>query len=353
MKKYFLFLLIIIDLLIPIKAYAIENGTENIDYYIRKYESESKKVESISISDIFDLIVNSLQDKWQTPLKIFLKLSAVIFLYSSISSLYSTDVNVNLIYENVCTLIIFLNLLIPIKEIVLLISDNLYSVKNFIISFLPVYAGISLASGEIFSSTIYTGFMLSVMVLISDICLYYLIPSFRLYFALIISDSLSPYIRLGSISDLYSKLVRWVLRISVSLLCFILTLQSTISHSRDSIAVKTGKLIAGSAIPVIGSTLQDAVSSVYASMETIKNFAGITGIITVVGICLPTIIMLIMYWFQTNILLVISDLFDARAIKKCIAGFMEIIQLMISVVTIYILMFVFSLTILIVVTNGV
>ncbi|MBR4036481.1 MAG: hypothetical protein IKJ05_07115, partial [Oscillospiraceae bacterium] len=211
----------------------------------------------------------------------------------------------------------------------------------------------SLASGEIFSSTVYTGFMLTVMVLISNICLYYLIPSFRLYFALIISDALSPYIRLSSISDFYSKAVRWLLRISVSVLCFILTLQSTILHSKDSIAVKTGKLIAGSAIPVIGNTLQDAVSSVYASMETIKNFAGISGILTIVAICLPTIIMLFIHWFQTNILLIISDLFDARAIKKCIAGFIEIIQLMISVVTMYILMFIFSLTILIVVTNGV
>ena len=279
MKKQLIFLIMLFVLWIPVKTYAADYVVGDINYYVQQYESEDNIIENITVSDITEYVLNIVHEKLNQPLKTASKLIAIIFLYGIVRVFYNSASDGNIVYETVCTIIVFLNLFVPIKEIIGHISENLYSIKNFMVSFMPVYAGISMASGEVFSSTVCTGFMLSAMVFISDMCLNYIIPSFSLYFAVIISNALSPYIKLESISDFYSKIVRGIMKTAVSVLCFVLTIQSTITQSKDNIALKAGKALTGNLIPVIGSTLQDAVSSVYASMEAIKNFTGFTGVI--------------------------------------------------------------------------
>ena len=353
MKKTIIFLVFIFVLILPVKAYAAEDYIQKIEDITQQYNINNIELSEISVTDVIDYILTNIKEKRSEPIKLTTKLIAVILLYSVVQVIYADNVQGNVVYDNICTLIVFTNLLEPTRQILSLISNNLFSVKNFMVSFLPVYAGVSMASGEVFSSAIYTGFLLSAMVFISDMCLSVVLPSVRVYFALIISNAMSPYIRLKSMADFYTKAVKGIMRISVSVICFILTIQSTIAQGKDTLAVKAGKILAGSAIPIIGSTLQDAVSSVYAGMESIKGFAGAAGLVTVAGIFLPSIIYLIVYWCRTNFLYIICDIFDAAQIKTCIKGFIEIIQLMISIVVLYMVMLIFALTILIAVTNGI
>ena len=159
-------------------------------------------------------------------------------------------------------------------------------------------------------------------------------------------------IKLKSLSDFYIKLVNMAMRISVSVICFVLTVQSAITRGKDTLAVKAGKILAGSAIPVIGSTLQEAVSSVYAGMETIKGFAGASGLIVIAAIFIPTLISLAVYWLCTNVIYIFCELSVTKSISSCVHGFIDIINLMVSIVVLYMVMLIFSLTIMIAVTNG-
>lgn len=352
MKKIVFTIIVSAIFLLPVKVFAAETFLQEIEDLTQQYSNEDVDFINNDLSETADYLIEILKKNLTKPLKITFKLAAVILFYSIVQIMYADGVKANMIYETVCTLIVFINLLNPLKELLILISDNLYSVKNFMVSFLPIFAGISMASGEVFSSSVYTGFLLTSMVFVSNICLNQILPSVKIYFALIISNALSPYIRLKSLSDFYIKSIKSLMQISVSFICFILTIQTTITQGKDTLAVKAGKLLSGGAIPVIGSTLQDAVASVYASMESIKGFAGATGLATVVGIFLPSLITLLIYWCLTNRLYIFSDIFDAVQIKRCIKGYMEIVGLMISIVVLYTVMLIFSITIFIALTNG-
>ena len=49
-----------------------------------------------------------------------------------------------------------------------MISDNLIDVKNFMVALLPVFSGISAASGEFMTSALYTGIFLTGMAFVAD-----------------------------------------------------------------------------------------------------------------------------------------------------------------------------------------
>ena len=352
MKKLLTALIIIILFTIPVRAVAADGFTEEINNLTQQY-TENTDWLNFSLSDIFDYLKKVLKEKAVAPIKTGLKLLIIIFLYSVVQVLTERGHGAASVYQSRCTVMVFINLMNPLNNIIGVISENLYSVKNFMISFLPIYAGISLSSGEVFSSQIYTGFLLSAMVFISNLCTDIIIPSFRIFLALIISNALSSFIRLGSISEFYIKTVKYIMKVSVSVICFILTIQTTITGGKDSISVKAGKILAGSAIPVIGPALQDAVSSIYSAMESVKGFAGAAGMVTIAGIFIPVLIILSVYYFILSGVFIRADIFDTVSIKLFIKGFIDIIQLMISIIVLYMVMLIFSLSIMVAITNGV
>ncbi len=350
MKKLIIILFIFVFRCTPVKTFAVdyEQETENL---AEEYNINRDKISDITPYDLINYVTQQIEDKRTQPLKLTLRLSGIILLCRVVKVL-SDNKGADTVTDTVCVLIIFLSLLEPVQSIITAVSQNLIDVKNFMLSFLPLYSGIAAASGEIFTSAIYSGFFLSGIIFISGLCIDIILPSVQLYFALIVSNSLSNFVKLKSISDFYLKSVKWVMRSIVSVICFVLTMQTTLASGKENLAVKAGKALAGSAIPVIGSVLQDAVGSVYAGMEAIKGFAGVVGMLRVINIFLPSVILLAVYWLSVNMLFIICDIFEMKEISECVKGFVSIIELLLSVIFLFIILLVFSLTIMINLTKG-
>lgn len=350
MKKFF-FMALLVLCIFPVKVHAVDYRQE-IENIMQDYNLDIDVTHGFSLENIYEKITDSVKEKAEQPLQITAKIIGMILLCSVISTIQPPGYRDN-IPVAICTLIIYLILLTPMQQIICMINENLVSVRNFMVSFLPVFAGISVASGEVVTSTVSTGIFLSGMVFAANMCTDIILPSVSIYFALIVSDAVSPYIRLKSIGDFYLKMVRWTMRSIVSVICFLLTVQTAVSQGSDTLAVKTGRFLAGNAIPVIGGALQDAVASVFAGMESIKGFAGAVGMAGVAMIFLPSLIMLAIYRACLNLAYICCDMFEMNSAAGCIKGFMDITELMISVVFLFMIMLIFSLTIMISMTNGV
>ena len=350
MKKLLFILIAITIFNIPFTVCAKTEYENQLKDITNEYGIDYENIEDITVQSFISDIKEKVIEHIHKPLNLFLKMSGIILLCATLKTI-QTDSN-NLM-DTVCTLIVFLSILSPIEILISSIGENIFAIKNFMASFIPVLSGISMASGEFVTSTLYNSLFFTSLVFIADFCTKTILPSINLFFALIVSNALSPFIKLKSLSDFYLKIVRWMMRAAVSLICFILTFQTVISQGKDTLAIKTGKLFAGSAIPIIGSGLQDAIGSVFAGMEVIKGFAGAAGLLVVLYIFLPSIISLSVYWLYTNGLYILCDMFDVKGISECINGFINIIELLISIVLLFMVMLIFSITMMISLTNGV
>ncbi len=350
MKKYFCIILIALWIVFPLKVYAVDYKDE-IDNIAEQYDINRDNIYNISINDIYIYIKDNLIRQRQEPIKLCVKMLALIMLSAVVKAIDVGD-NINHTTDLLCAMMAFISLVKPVQQMLEIITAVLFDIKNFMVSFVPVFAGITLAAGEAITSSVTSGFFLTGIITVCNFCINIIIPSVQIYLAIIISSAAQNIIELKSLSEFYLKSVKWVLKSIVSIICFILTLQTTLTRPGDSLKIKAGKMIAGSTIPVIGSVLQDAVAGVYAGMEVIKGFAGVVGIMSVVNIFLPAMLLLITYYICFNLLYIACDMFSIKPASRCIKGFENIIELLISIIVIFVILFVFFLVIVITFTKG-
>ncbi len=350
MKYVTIFLIIIAFIAFPIKSYA------TTDFYISEVEDitdEYTKEFTLSFDGITEFIEDEIQSKIMSPLNLLFKIMITIFIASSLKFFQNKEFeDIGQTIDKIAIVGVFLMVMPEISNVTQIIMDNLFDINNFMTAFIPIFASIVAASGEFLTSGLYTGIFLSGLITISNLCINIILPSFNIFLAVNLTSSAVNEIRLDSFLDFYLKSIKWLLKGVVGGICFVLTLQTTITQSQDNLAVRIGEGVTG-VIPVIGSALQDAVGSVYASMEVVKGFAGLAGISVFAVVFLPSIVLILIYWIIFNILLITADIVNNDALQKLLLGYKNLMELILSLVFLFLILLIFSTTIMISLTGGV
>ena len=89
------------------------------------------------------------------------------------------------------------------------------------------------------------------------------------------------------ISSLYG-FAKWLLVLSVTLFSGLLSVQTMLGAQVDAASSKAVKLLASSAIPIVGGAFGDAVAAIQNSVQIVKSGAGAFGILAALCIFAPT-----------------------------------------------------------------
>ncbi len=89
---------------------------------------------------------------------------------------------------------------------------------------------------------------------------------------------------LDEFSQLFAKLHKTVLSFSMSIFAGILGISSFAAASFDSLAARGVKFAIGAAVPVVGGSIAEAMSSIAGSAMLLKNAVGLGGVIMLFGI---------------------------------------------------------------------
>ena len=354
MKKFIYIIPLILCLSVQVSAQEENTYYSTAENFISEYSVDFEQLKEKPFEALLETAGTAVKKAVGKPLKIFYKITAVL-LMSSFISLFSSGISDKVMnVVNVVTMtVLFTNVFQDISMITEDIVEGLVDVRNFMTAFLPVFAGISFASGEMVTSAVYTGFFMICVVTVANFCISYVIPSVNLFLAAGIASSVSPVIKLESLCEFYVKAVKMAMTAAVSVICFVLTLQTAIAQGQDSLAVKTGKLIVNSAVPIIGSALQSAVGSVYASMGVLKGFFGIAGIMVVINMFLPSIVILAVNWTGYYLTAVLGEILENDTAVQILTKFRQVMEILLSVSVLFMVLLIFSMTVMIKTTQGV
>lgn len=313
-----------------------------------------QQIKQAPLETIWDAVKKAVVNGTGNNLSVFAKIAAIL-LITSLVNLFTPDDNSQIakIVSIVSVAAIFNGAIHNFTQQIGSISESMFDIKNFMIAFMPVFAGVSFASGEMITSTVYTGFFLISIVSVANFCINYIIPSLNVFMAVGVTSAVSSVFDLKPLCEFYSKAVKTAMTAAVSVLCFMLSVQTTITQGQDTLAVKTGKMIVTSAVPVIGSALQGAVSSVYTSMGVLKGFFGLAGIAVIIGIFMPGIVSLAANWAGYSVLIVISKLLENKAAADILDCFRQIVEIMLSMTVLFMVLLVFSMSVMIKLIQGV
>ncbi len=320
--------IILVTLFLTFSVYA-GNGKE----YMSE-ESAAEKASEISeyldIQRILDFLLSGMISFCKEASSSFI-MCIVIILCSTVFSSICDGLK---IHENVFSYIsvsmLTLFCLIPIQSLIAKAEGYLEALCAFMVSFVPTQAALYAASGFTLTaaiSAVSSNIAISVTQVLSASLL---LPLIKASCTLISVNAICKRINLSGIISFIRSFSLWVIGLSFTLLTGLMSLQTVLKSSADTLAMKGLRYGAAKLIPVAGGMISESMRTVAASLGFIKNVTGIAGITFIIYLILPPIAAVITIKLFFTILTWLSRATGQEAHSALLDGFNACITVLTS-----------------------
>ena len=293
----------LLTIVVIILAFGIKTSASNeVDEYISDFEEilpdEFQDVkdsdlltERLGFEGIFGEIISVIRGDGGRILGFFLTLCGIIVL-SSLVGLVSSEMQevVRCVLGILSSVAIFTTINSVISEVLL----SLDKIGKFFSSFIPISVALTaFGGGESTALVQGSGMYISLSLLsrlgggiFSSVC------SFGLASALI--SPLGGQI-ISSVSAAVKSIFTRVLGIFTAIITAAFSLQTLVSQSVDSATMRTARYMASSLIPVVGSTVSGALSTLASGMSYAKGIIGVGGIAVILLFAISPLVIVLIY----------------------------------------------------------
>lgn len=332
MKKIILFIIIVSVFSIPSYAANTDeyyedsleaSGAKELSDYLSEETSEYleklgfedvdfEKMSDFSLGTVFELLLETVRNGLEAPVKGLLTASGTVLLVSICSVFFPDDEKSRIVLNSVSGCMLVIGVFLPSSEVLKAVMSAIESCCVFEKALIPVLAGVVAVSGNPALSLTYKTGAFAAAEFVSSLGKNFVMPLVGISGALGITGSMMPTLRLTAVSDTVRKTLVTVLASAASLFTGFLSLKGILSSSADGLATKGVKLAANTFIPVIGGAIGEAYTSVVGSLGLLKNTVAVYAVAVIFVICIPVIINLALWTVAMRVSCMLSDLLDCR-----------------------------------------
>ena len=264
------------------------------------------EIYNISFKNITSFFKNTLTDKLRSVAKQLSGLFCIIIVSGIITALFKdySDENFTGMLCVVIVTVVTINIISSSLNAVVSVMDLS---GKFMAGFAPIYTLIISLSGNATTALTYNTFAVILAEIISAFISNGIISLIGLYFCLGISFSLNESINVQRFNSMINRTVSIVLGLSASAFTGFLSLKNILSVSVDRVSVRSLRFLISSLIPIVGSSISDAYSTLIGSINLIKSSVAIVGILVIIIINTPIIIETLIYYISFNLFSYLSD----------------------------------------------
>lgn len=234
--------------------------------------------------DLFSILSSLLREKLSSPLKALASLTAVIILCKLANCFDSQEIGGVSAFAGAlaCAAVI----VTPLLELINSTQRAVESASVFLLASVPVYGGLMAAGGSAAAGTSYSFLTLAAGNVIPILSSSLIFPLLHVFLALALAASVSQ-VKFDRLAGSLYSFAKWILVLAVTLFSGILSVQTMLNAQVDAVSNKTVKLIASSAIPIVGGAFGDAVAAIQNSVHIVKSGVGAFGILAALCIFAP------------------------------------------------------------------
>lgn len=310
-------------------------GLEDLSY---------EKLSSISFSDFINIVIESILKKIKEPFKAILSVTACAIICSLIQNFMENSYRTEKIVNSVATISAASVFLLPLNEIIKNSAMVIKECSDFMLCFIPVYSSAIIASGNLSSATGFRTLMLGVSSVISRLSDEIIVPLISIYIAMCIASAVSD-IKIAEISKTIKNFAVWVLTASATIFSGIMSLGTIVSSSGNSAFSKTAKLLIGTAVPIVGGTVSEALSTLKSCLEITRNILGTYAIIAIAIIFIPSIISLLSWKICLSVSAGITETIEYKNLSSLLSSASSVTGIMLALTVITAVLFIFSVSI--------
>ncbi len=252
---------------------------------------------AMTLPDWLAWLGGQLRESAARPMRLLAKLCGLLLLAAVGQGLCADRSSPELsgLVDTVAALAIFALCAPPLTALAELLEKAVQASRTYLVSFVPVFASVLAASGQAGSAALYSGTFFSLVMLLADVLCRVGLPCSRLLLAMTAAGAASGTQALSRLTQTVCKWLKWLMGLCATVFGALIGLQSVFAQSADTLALKTGKFIVGSSIPVVGRAISDAMGSVLAGMRLVKGTVGFAVIAVIAAAFLPLLLQCCIY----------------------------------------------------------
>lgn len=303
-----------------------------------------QQLNSLSFSDVFNNVMDTVGQQSITPLNCVVKIIGVILLVALINSVKSTIVASSLtgVLDSVSVLSVSLILIQPISSTIEYSSTVIKLSSDFMLIFTPIMATIMITMGQSMQGAGSYTMVMCAGTAVSQISANILEPLLNTFLGMSVVIGISQKVKLSGFCELVNKLVKWVLTFIMSIFTTILTMQSVITASADSAGTKATRFAISSFVPLVGGALSEAYQTVRSCMGMLKSGVGVFAILATGIIYLPAIISCVLWLVAINMAVALAEVFDIKQIISLLKSVATVINAIIAILLCCMIIFIIS-----------
>lgn len=225
-------------------------------------------------------------------------------------------------------------------------AATLKSGSEFMLCYVPVFAGISAAAGNAASSLSYNAIVLLIAEAAVKIASDMLMPVISVCMAMNIIDAVNPTFSLSSVTGLMKKMTTLLLGFGMTVFTGLLSIQSIVGASADTLGVKAAKFVVSNFVPVVGSAVADAYSTMRSGLGLLRGAAGAFGIIALCVTLLPPVLETLCLYLAMTAGEAAAEMFGVKELGTFFKGAASVMSLTAAILACFGVMFVISTVIL-------
>ncbi len=305
--------------------------------------------ENIKSENVFKHIWGLFKSGFKTPLTVCATVLSIIIVSAALSGLQESKMHDIALY--VCAVAVISALVVPIYKTISATTNALKGLSVFMLSFIPVFSGITAASGSALTAAASSGVLLLATEGLSTLASFIILPLMGGYLSLSIGVSASPLVENSGIASAVKKIAIWSLSLISTVFLGVLEIQTAINSASDSVNMRTARFILGSSVPVAGSVLSETFSTVIASLSLLKTSVAIYGIIAVSTILLPIIVELLLWRLCLVSLGCCAELFSVNKVGALTKSLDDMLSILVGIVLLCAALFIISITVILTFTG--
>lgn len=293
-------------------------------------------------------------DQLRLPMKVFATVLAIIILCALLGGMKTAAWKETLsqVYDTVSILCILVAVALPIIECIKETSRAVQDASMFMLSFIPMFAAALTASGQPATGSAYNMFLFSACQVVSQVAAQVLVPMMGVYLAFCVVGQLVPDLNVSSATKSIKNIVSWALTFLLTGFVGLLSVQTMVAQSADTVTTKTAKFLIGSFVPVVGSALSDAYLAAQGCLRLIKTSLGAYGIVVAVFTFLPALLQVAAWYLMTNLCAIAGDVAGVPKVSGILRSCGSVLGILMAVIVCYALLIIVSITVVMVTGMG-
>lgn len=282
---------------------------------------------SLSPRAVITELLQILTGKLRAPLRAAGMLLAFVVLYAILSGFTQQKGEIHTVFSLFSTLWIVMLVLPSVSETLVTAFSAIQLGADFMLVYIPGFAGIIAMSGKPLISAAYSSVMVGLSNLFSEVQVHALLPIVQVFFTVNILNGIESKFSFDSISAFFKKFIQITLSVFSAVFTGLLAVKGSLAASGDSVAVKGIKTLVGSTVPIVGSALGDGLTSVLGSISLIKSTVGIFGILVIALINMPIILDLLLWYLALSFAAAVSGTLGLTSVQKMLNGIASTVSL--------------------------